>query len=179
MTVSFHQIITSEDQWWSYGCSLLVQSFPETERRDLVQIEQYLGTKENFWLFVILKDENPCGVLIAWDLPGFIFIEHFAIDPNYRNQGLGTFCLQELVHSWKKPIVLEVEYPDDDLSRRRINFYTRMQFLLWNKIYFQPPYRSGDCSIPMKLMVTDSFSEEENFETICSTIYSNVYPLVF
>ena len=37
--------------------------------------------------------------------------------------------LQELVKQYQKPICLEVELPEDELTRRRIGFYERNGFV--------------------------------------------------
>ena len=38
------------------------------------------------------------------------------------------------------PVVLEVEMPTDEMSKRRIGFYERLGFELDNQVYHQPPY---------------------------------------
>ena len=71
----------------------------------------------------------PAGFLAVWEFESFIYIEHFAVDPALRNSGTGSAMLQELVKQYQKPICLEVELPEDELTRRRIGFYERNGFV--------------------------------------------------
>ena len=72
---------------------------------------------------------HAAGFLAVWEFESFIYIEHFAVDPALRNSGTGSAMLQELVKQYQKPICLEVELPEDELTRRRIGFYERNGFV--------------------------------------------------
>lgn len=75
-----------------------------------------------------------------------------------------------------KPVVLEVEMPEDEMSRRRIGFYARQGFLLWeDHDYMQPPYRAGDAPLPMRLMAWGNLNAETDFTRVKNAIYSVVY----
>ena len=85
----------------------------------------------------------PAGFLAVWEFESFIYIEHFAVDPALRNSGTGSAMLQELVKQYQKPICLEVELPEDELTRRRIGFYERNGFVFNEYPYIQPPISKG------------------------------------
>lgn len=38
----------------------------------------------------------------TWNLDSFVFIEHFAVNPSYRNLGIGSRILQELINFLEK-----------------------------------------------------------------------------
>ena len=84
--------------------------------------------------------------------------------------------MQALLHDFSDyTIVLEVELPEDDLSKRRIGFYERNGFKLCHKPYMQPPYRSGGTPIPMHVMYSGDRPIDDIFDKIKSEIYRNVY----
>ena len=56
--------------------------------------------------------------------------EHFAVDPDERGGGYGGKALRLLCEELQTPVVLEVELPFDEMSRRRIGFYQRSGFTL-------------------------------------------------
>lgn len=49
-------------------------------------------------------------------------------------------------------VVLEVELPFDEMSRRRIGFYQRSGFTLSTLRYIQPPYFDGAQPLELHLM---------------------------
>lgn len=61
----------------------------------------------------------------TWEIEDFLYIEHFAVKEEYRNGGYGGMLLDALLAEKKRPMVLEVELPEDALTRRRIGFYER------------------------------------------------------
>lgn len=130
---------------------------------------------------IILTDSIPeaqpqyAGFLTAWDFNDFIYIEHFAIDEAARNGGIGGKALKQFLASCHAPVVLEVEIPTDDLSKRRIGFYERLGFRLDTHIYYQPPYRQGGPTLEMRLMTYGDLPLSASFETVKTTLYKNVY----
>ena len=94
----------------------------------------------------------PAGFLAVWEFESFIYIEHFAVDPALRNSGTGSAMLQELVKQYQKPICLEVELPEDELTRRRIGFYERNGFVFNEYPYIQPPISKGKSPVPLRIM---------------------------
>ena len=73
------------------------------------------------------------------------------------------------------PIVLEVELPETEMSKRRINFYKRIGYKLIQEEYYQPPYRKQDNKLPMFLMVYDQNQEITDFTPIKKKLYKYVY----
>ena len=61
------------------------------------------------------------------------------------------------------------------MAKRRISFYQRQGFTLWEKNYCQPPYKPGDDFLPMYLMVYGELNCEKDFETIEKKIHTEVY----
>lgn len=154
---------------------LLCTSFPPVEYRPLDEIRHNTLHNEAFVNNAIVHRGQAVGLLSHWQLNGFCFVEHFAIVPDKRCGGYGQQTLLTFCNHSTLPIVLEVELPTDELSRRRIDFYRRCGFELWQSPYLQPPYRPGFEPLPMHLMVRGSLNEEQDFEQVRREIHRRVY----
>lgn len=117
----------------------------------------------------------PAGFLAVWEFESFIYIEHFAVDPALRNSGTGSAMLKELVKQYQKLICLEVELPEDELTRRRIGFYERNGFVFNEYPYIQPPISKGKSPVPLRIMTYGEAITRETFEAIKNVLYRSVY----
>lgn len=133
-------IMDQNDPLFSFCWELYLSAFPREERRN---IDYHIETmcKKQFHCDVVLDADEPIGILFWWDLSDFIFVEHFATTPDVRGKGYGEKILKELISTVSKPILLEVEHPEDELSRRRIGFYERIGFVLNDHKYCHPSYQ--------------------------------------
>lgn len=155
---------------------LLHSAFPEEERRSDAEQRVNTDQKSNFHCLTIYHDNALVGVITYWQLCHFRYVEHFAIAPDKRNGGIGAKALKAFVQLSSEPVVLEVEPPEMSLiARRRIEFYRRCGFLLWQAEYMQPPYRKDGASLPLKLMATASLQESHDYENVRSMIHCHVY----
>ena len=154
---------------------LMKTAFPHQERRDSLQQQKLVNQQSSFYNNLILNNEIPIGLLTYWDLKTFIFIEHFAIDIKYRNQGYGNQVLSILLNNLQIPIILEAEEPIDELSSRRIHFYERKGFIAHDIPYLQPPYRKEDDWFPLRLMSYGIPDIKKEFKSIRDAIYREVY----
>ena len=159
---------------YAYAEKLLTTSFPPEEYRNLEEWKRYTIEKPAFHNSLITADDRPIGLFTYWDFKDFKYGEHFAIDPALRNGGYGRAALQEICQQLELPIIIEVELPDNDLAKRRIAFYQRQGFTLWEKSYLQPPYQPHYPSLPMYLMAYGPISETR-FEEITRSIHREVY----
>ena len=75
----------------------------------------------------------------------------------------------------KGTVILEVERPEDEMSRRRIGFYERCGFTLCKQDYLQPPYRKGGEAVPLYLMFIHTESIDGQYTQIRDEIYREVY----
>lgn len=106
---------------------------------------------------------------------GFVYAEHFAIDESARNGGIGAKAMTSFLALHEDPVVLEVEMPTEEMSKRRIGFYERLGFVLDHHVYFQPPYRKGEAFLEMRLMTHGKLDLEQSFERVKTIIHQNVY----
>ena len=163
----------------SFVKNLYIESFPPNERRCVKKMMEFYDSEMPFSILIIEKENKFVGFLTHWNLTDFIFVEHFAISPEFRNGGYGRNVMELFIEKTDKPILLEVELPDNDLAMRRIGFYQRIGFNLWENIeYSQPEYIKGSGAIPMKLMSFGKLEVEKNFAEIKRKVYSVVYNIV-
>lgn len=150
-------------------------SFPPEERRKFGEVEELLVENPRLTIDAFLKDGEYVGFVTSWQLDGFIYVEHFAIEEEKRNIGIGKDALTEFVSAKGVPVVLEVELPEDDMSRRRIGFYERIGFVLEPRSYGHPPYREGVEGIELYVMAYGDIDIKKEFERVRENLYAYVY----
>lgn len=166
---------TSDTALYRFMEELLTSAFPAGEYRDLQQLRTLTDRSERFRNHVVLDGPTPVGLVSWWEFDAFRYVEHLAVAPTCRNAGYGHRIVERLCESSPMPVVLEVELPADELAARRIGFYRREGFVLWENDYVQPPYRPGDPPLPMYLMVHGPLDADRDFETVRQTIHRAVY----
>lgn len=101
---------------------LLEQDFCFNERKSKSN-ELLCFKNQKFCPNFIILDDKIINYFCYWNFDDFIFGEHFAILKPLRDKGLGTAFLKFFVENIDKTIIIEVERPFDEDSKRRINFY--------------------------------------------------------
>ena len=167
--------VTTSDRFYDEAEALMEQAFPPEERRPRTEQREYADHNPLFRPNVLVEDGQFAGLLNYWQLEGFIYAEHLATLPALRGGGLGRRIMEEFIRQAQGPIVLEVEPPTDELKQRRIGFYQRCGFTLWERPYIQPPYSDQLPSIPLRLMAHGHIEENQDFDRICRAIYTSVY----
>lgn len=153
---------------------LMEQSFPSDERR---RYQEQLQLLKNPYYSVYIQ-ENATeiqGFVAVWHFDFFVFLEHFAVNPKFRNFGLGSRILDWMRTTFQTPICLEVEPPETELARRRIGFYERNGFYLNDYPYTQPVLSVGKKEIPLMIMTSDTVVDADTFQQIKDTLYKEVY----
>ncbi len=151
--------------------SLMEQSFPPTEMRTK-EGQKAVWEKEQFHAWM---DEQRRGFLTAWSLGDWLYLEHFAVDPSARGTGVGARMLQEFLAQAKAPVFFEVELPETEIAKRRIGFYERMGCILNPYDYIQPPYRTEEAPLEMKIMSYPAPLDQDTFCANRQMLYQTVY----
>lgn len=149
-------------------------SFPPDERRLFKNVVSLLNDTR-FSLSAIMFENEVMGMLSLWDFTSFVYIEHFAISEEFRNNGLGSYVLKKLIQDENRQIVLEVELPEDTLSLKRVKFYERFGFSICHELYTQPPYEQNKASVPMLIMAKHTIAALPEFQNIKKTLHQEVY----
>ncbi|MFD2999551.1 GNAT family N-acetyltransferase [Pontibacter toksunensis] len=156
--------------------NLYEESFPAKERRHFQQLLTLLS-EPDMYFFAVVAAKEVLGLCIYWQLEGFFFLEHLAIEPSHQGCGIGRQVMQWLLARTGKKLVLEVERQEDEQSIKRIQFYQRLLgFTLHSDFdYHQPPYQKGGQPVPLYLMTAEPVAEAAELERIASHIKHRVY----
>ncbi len=158
--------------------NLMKESFPESEYRPYEKQLKLLSVEE----YKIRTKYDESGNLISfvafWDFPEFVFVEHLAVSPTCRGMGLGTKIMQELIKSYDKPIILEIEPPKNETSVKRCEFYERLGFHICNYEYYQKPLREGQNKLRLNLMSYPITLNEKTFKYIQDYLLKQTYKTI-
>lgn len=172
--------IKTNDSRYPFVEELMNTSFPVEERR--ANNFQRENTDNNpLFTMNLITDEKEDGEIIqvglisVWNLNGFHYVEHFATSPDVRNLGYGKKVMEQLLKEISGLIVLEVEIPEDELTKRRVGFYRRCGFELCDFKYIQPAYTPGGKGIPLRIMYYGKDSLENDFNHVVKHLYKEVY----
>ncbi|MCK9413846.1 MAG: GNAT family N-acetyltransferase [Prolixibacteraceae bacterium] len=152
---------------------LYVESFPNEERRTTSELLRMLNVQEMYFT-AVLVEEVVVGFVVYWKFGQFRYIEHLAIYPAHRRKGFGAGVLQHLQREGK-PLLLEVEIPQDVLSTQRVGFYNRAGFNALPVYYHQPPYRKGESLVPMLLFSDRTDWDDELLKVSTEQFQEKVY----
>ena len=153
---------------------IMENSFPLTEFRP--KNEQAKLFENKYYNVIGIKDNNvPISIAAIWNFEDFMFIEHLATLPEYRNKGLGAQLLREITSNTTKIVCLEVEPPVDELTRRRVRFYERNGMFFNEYPYIQPSISEGRQPIPLFIMTSNRKIDEQEFSRIKNKLYIEVY----
>ena len=155
-----------------FAKELFEAAFPEAERPPFEELKH---RGERFHFMVATNDDDPIGILTYWDFDEFVYVEHFAIDEDLRDQGLGKAVFLNFLSATTEQVVLEVEPPHDETSEHRIEFYISMGLNQNPQEYWQPSYRNPQkLELPMVVLSKLELSDED-FSDIRTTLYTEVY----
>ena len=154
--------------------AIMEKSFPEDEHRPRDE-QKELFENTRYRVYGNTESGRLSSVIATWEFDDFVFIEHFATHPEFRNRGLDKKMLEHLKSIYQKPLCLEVEIPDGELQRRRVTFYERNGFTLNHFPYIQPPISKGKKPVPLMIMTTGGALTDMSFMSIKRTLYREVY----
>lgn len=155
-----------------FAQKLFEEAFPEQERPPFSSLRQRDAGKFHF--LVAENGDEPVGILTYWTFEDLIYIEHFAIAEELRNQGIGKATFLYFLSQQTEQVVLEVETPHSEESEHRVEFYASMGLFRNPQTYVQPPYRPGGQEVDMIIMSKYELDDDE-FDEIRSLLYKEVY----
>ena len=172
--MQWERITLAGDPRLAFIQALYECSFPPEERRQFSAVKALLPVEEMHLALITTATGVPAGFVIYWQFSRFLFVEHFAIDASFRNQGFGAQVMQQLFMQ-DSCCLLEVEPPHDVSSEKRIQFYQRLGFHRNAIDYLQPAYHDGGLPVPMLLLSNFSLSPEalaSYVSEVRKTVYS-------
>ncbi len=169
-----HLIENQADRWFSRFWEVYQYSFPPHEQRSLEsQVEKL--EEEKCSIEAYIEEEVFIGFIIYWQYPTYIYIEHFALSKESRGAGRGSEILRSLIerHDGKK-IVLDIDPIEDEISRRRREFYLRLGFIQNPHHHIHPPYRDGEKEFELILMTTTAELSESEYKQLMEGLRSDI-----
>lgn len=148
-------------------------AFPYEERRDYIDHQECMNDGR-FKFLEIYDNSFPVGFIALWDLKGFIFIEHIAIDPERRSGGYGSKAIELVKATYNKPVILEAEAPETEQQIKRIRFYDRLGFKVNDFYYEQPSYHGGE-GVPLKILSYPAFLTDDEFQNFINETRNSAY----
>ncbi|MEG0457490.1 MAG: GNAT family N-acetyltransferase [Oscillospiraceae bacterium] len=158
--------------------NLFENSFPENERRSRKNQEKLINNNYYNILTAIDEKNELLGFMFFWNFNDFIYVEHFAINTEKRNMGLGGKFLDYLKQNYNN-IILEVEHPLEEMSIRRIGFYERCGFFINEYDYIQPAMQKGLKPLPLKIMSYPAKINNEFYKKVEKLLHNVVYNIEF
>ncbi|MCA9477713.1 MAG: GNAT family N-acetyltransferase [Nanoarchaeota archaeon] len=152
---------------------IMVEAFPVDERHSKNTQEEMFDL-DNYTLYGAYNTEL-LGFSGVWNFETFQFIEHLAVRKEMRGKGYGTQIMSQLLKEGL--VVLEVEPPVDEQSKKRIRFYENLGFHLNQYEYIQPAYEPTTKPVPLLIMSYPRPIDLSEFETIRERLHREVYDL--
>lgn len=153
---------------------ILEEAFPPSERRTKSD-QRKLMELEEYTVFGLKESGDLIGIVAEWEGPEYRFVEHFAVDEAYRGNGTGSKLLDDYNGLSGKPVVLEVEPPENDIQKKRIRFYRRNGYHLSGYSYIQPTINADIKGVPLVLMTYPDRLTDEHFKSLKDWLFSTVY----
>lgn len=146
-------------EWWQ----LYETAFPACERRGA---EQHAAALHNaaFHCLHLADARGFVGILGFWKWENLCYVEHLAITPERRGQGLGHHVLEHV----PAPVILEIEPVSDAATARRLSFYESCGFARLSQSHVQLAYQSGQPDVPLWLLSRPELGNDmvAEFETL-------------
>lgn len=140
---------------------IMVESFPMDEIRSY-EGQKALLERLDYHLKTYEQDGKLLGFCAYYVFDDFWYIEHLACTSLSRGLGIGTKLVQEVLsEAGDYPVILEVEPPVDELTKRRVRFYERLGFVLNDYPHYQPPLNPTTGMVELKIMSSCKGLEEE------------------
>lgn len=155
-----------------FAQDLFEEAFPEHERPPFSSLRHRDSGKFHF--LVAENGDEPVGILTYWTFNDLVYVEHFAIAEELRNQGLGKAVFLNFLSQQQEQVVLEVELPNTEEADHRVEFYASMGFFQNPQPYVQPSYHNDARTVPMIIMSKYELDDDE-FEEIQALLHREVY----
>lgn len=137
----FKRLTSDKDPEFSKAFDLYAIAFPVHEQRGLAH-QRAAFAAPDYHFDVIEDDGQFVGILLYWDTPQYLYVEHFAIDTRLRGKQYGSRALAQLC-SQGKTVILEIDPPVDDVAIKRQHFYEKLRFVANPYPHVHPPYKDG------------------------------------
>lgn len=156
------RVMGVEDRLFEDSLAIYRTSFPVYEQRRVQDFPVAFANPAFHYEVFLNEKEQVVAILVTWRTEAFVYLEYFAVDASLRGQGAGQRILEELRDAFPRKLILEIDPPEDEISRRRLGFYQRHGFVSNVQFdYFHPPYTDDGEPFPLLLMTHEELLDED------------------
>ena len=175
--MNLERIADSTHPLYHRAMDLYHGSFPTHELREASSQKRILEDDE--YHFTLVCDEGAfVGLVLYWEWETNIYIEHLCTLPEVRNKGYGRRVLSMLEEA-HKTLILEIDPPVDELSRRRKGFYERCGFAENPYEHIHPPYHWGNSGHELVVMTWPGRISREEYNAFARYLHERVMDRAF
>lgn len=156
------------DEAWA----LYDYSFPQNEKRTLKE-QKCIEKNINYKTLGYFDENKLVAILFYWVFDKYVFIEHFAIDINQRGKSYGSKILKDFLEKNSK-VVLEIELLNDEVSKKRLKFYEKLDFVVNEFKHYQVPFREEDESLELLFLSYKEKLSKKEYEDLYSKMNASL-----
>lgn len=172
LSLSAH--LAGQGEVFEQAWAIYAEAFAGSEGRTLR--EQRRVVRNPLYRFsAVMHEHTVVGVLAWWELPGFCFVEHFAVSSAQRSGGFGRRAMELLQAHVACPIVVDVApFGTDHPAARRVAFYSRLGFTYSGQPVLLPAYE-GKAVEPSNLMAWPAALNRAGRERVLESVGCEIY----
>lgn len=170
--MEFIRISSKDDKYFNEAMKIYESSFPIFEQRTIKDQIEALKDK-NFYSTIICENNRLIGLLFYWKYKKYTYIEHLAISPSLRGQNYGSKILKAFCKD-NENTILEIDNPVDEISIKRLSFYSKLGFKLQEFEHVHPPYRKGYNGHNLKIMSFNRDLSKDEYDEFNSFLKDDV-----
>lgn len=150
-------------------------SFPDYEKRLLSSHEKAIEDSR-FYANSVYDNGNYIGFIFFWTLDSYIFVEHFAIEEKFRNNSYGSKIIKKLIEDNQTyTLLLEIDPPEDEISRRRLGFYNRLGFKNNDIIHCIPSFQKKLGKYTLNLLSHGKLITRDEYSLFYDSLMKSVF----
>jgi len=173
--MNFKRITTIFDADFKLTWDTYSSSFPNYEKRLLSSHKKALEDSR-FYANSVYDNDDYIGFIFFWTIDSYIFIEHFAIEENFRNNSYGSKIIKKLIEDYKEhTLLLEIDPPEDDISIRRLGFYNRLGFKNNDIIHSIPSFQKKLGKYTLNLLSHGRLITQDEYSLFYDSLMTSVF----
>lgn len=160
--MEFVRLRSGREPVYQKAMELYKTSFPCHEQREAAS-QLAIFHCEDYHFDLLYDAGNFVGMILYWETPRFLYVEHFCVEPQMRGRNYGRQAL-ELLKEKGKPVILEIDPPVEEMAERRKKFYERAGFTANAYQHIHPPYRQGNEGHLLTVMSYPGALQQEEYD---------------
>lgn len=157
--ISFETLASADSERFEQLFNIYVESLPSSERKGRHDISA-MRVQKGYKILIASRNNVAVGFSILFTPieESFCLIEYMAVDPAYRNLGIGRELFRYSARAGNPTLLLEVDSPressgDRQSRERRLAFYRNLGCLRLDALEYLLPLKSAGRPPAMDLMI--------------------------